>query len=222
MSQQNQTVGIQPHLQQTIIHNTARLGDPAQGARRATSTPRTPRGQSVPRTPRAALRSRSPKPPALPKGPQPELGLQEQQALPPGPSEPLVPSQPLVLDGPQEQQALPPGPSEPPVPVPPTPLEIGLESAQYESADFAEIPGMEEPPEATATDQQDLLEPPVPQAPAAASNPNSSRGSPTTPVTSQADSSTGQPENLLPAKRPFDSLTTLGREPSPLRSRQHL
>ncbi|CAE7284877.1 GIP, partial [Symbiodinium necroappetens] len=75
MNQQNQTVVIQPHLQQTIIQNTARLGDPAQG----------------------------------------------------------------------------------------------LESALYESADFADIPGMEE-------------EPPVPQA---------------------------FPEGLLPAKRPFDSLTTL-------------
>ncbi|CAE7665208.1 GIP [Symbiodinium sp. CCMP2592] len=136
IQQRTQTVVIQPHVQQTIIQNTARLGDPAQGSRRATSMPRTPR--------------------------------------------------------------------------------VGLESAQYESAPFNEIPGFEEeppvppPPHAQGAEeaQHEVPEPPVPQAPQPQSVSSSSRP-PTTPVTSQPSSGTEPGGNLLPAKRPFETLATL-------------
>ncbi|CAE7534105.1 UCK2 [Symbiodinium necroappetens] len=117
----------------------------------------------------------------------------------------------------EEQQALPPGPSDPPVPVPPTPLEIGMESAQNESADSADIPGQEdEPPvpqahqevpvESAANTEEDPA-PPVPQAPVPRSI-SSGFGAPTTPVTSQPSWTHEPVDNLLPAKRPFDALTT--------------
>ncbi|CAE7350990.1 GIP [Symbiodinium sp. KB8] len=218
MSQQNQTVVIQPNMRQTIIQqNTARLGDPAQGARRANSMPRTPRATSAPRTPRAALRSRSPKPPAAIAAAPGTDGPQEQQALPQVPPEPPVPRSSLGSEGHQEQQALPQVPPEPPVPVPPTPLEVGLESAQYESAAFSDIPGFDEETETPVPQSEphestdaplhtDLAEPPVPQAPGERQTPSGSRA-PTTPVTSSLSSNTG--ENLLPAKHPFDTLVTL-------------
>ncbi|CAE7834550.1 RE1 [Symbiodinium sp. CCMP2592] len=213
-TQVQSTLVYQPQVQNTVVHNTARLGDPAQGSRRGMSTPRTPRARSAPRTPRA-IRSRSPKPSALAAQP---ANRSEPQELQPLPSElPEPPVQLPSLDGNLEHQELQPLPSEllePPVPVPQTPLEVGLESAAYSSAPFEDSNSdqhMEEPETPvmpmTVTVERPTGQQQPGQVQAASASAASSPRPSTTPVTSEAPS--GGPDPLPPAKRPFETLSTL-------------
>ena len=210
----------QPSVQNTIVQNIARLGEPNQGARRGGSVPRTPRGYPAPRTPR----SRSPAPAAAPRA---ALHQQGQQELPPQlpqglPEPPVpVPSQ-LRQQGPQELPQLPEGLPEPPVPpVPQTPLEPGWESAPFglDSADY-ETDAEPDVPPPRDEDQQlpsgDAVPPqPIHVDPAETPVPPTAPGSqasdrpPTTPVSSSPTAPMEEAPNLLPAKRPLETLTTL-------------
>ena len=215
---QQSTLVYQPTVQNTFVRNTARLGEPSQASRRGGSVPRTPRGTPAPRTPRTPRtpRSRSPLPPAV-HGPPPEP-RQLPQELP----EPPVPEPVLESVAPPEPQQLPEELPEPPVPPAlPTPLEVGWESAPFDSAGYE----TDFEPEPLPSGQPDPLlpqaagAPPEQQGPSASSSAahtaaaDSATGTaerpPTTPVSSQPSNLETEAPALLPAKRPFDALTTL-------------
>ncbi|CAE7223119.1 LZTR1 [Symbiodinium necroappetens] len=121
---------------------------------------------------------------------------------------------------PPEPQQLPEELPEPPVPpVPVTPLEVGWESAPFESAGYdtdfePEVPLPEQPEQRqqpAGVPQQELEPQALSSAPqaAAGSARDSSDRPPTTPVTSGPSTPSVEPPGLLPAKRTFDALTTL-------------
>ena len=218
---QQSTLVYQPTVQNTYVKNTARLGDVPQGSRRGGSVPRTPRGDAAPRTPRTT-RSRSPLPVAASVSTA-AREPQELQQLPKGLPEPPVPPVPPTPEAqePQELPQLPEGLPEPPVPpVPETPLEVGWESAQYDSAGYETELELETPqPAEPALLQPSEAEtaPVVPehsastsaaQTAAAGSEPGSSSRPPTSPVSSAPSTTRTEPPGLLPAKRPFETLST--------------
>ena len=221
-----QNLVYQPTVQNTFVRNVARLGDPSAGARRGASIPRTPRGTSAPRTPR----SRSPAPPARPVADTRAEELQEPQAqLPQELPEPPVPdgSQTRAEER-QEPAQLPeelPEPPVPEVPVPETPLEPGWESAPFSSAAY-ESEAEPEPLQPAELEQlfstttgargrSTTGSTPLaassggaPGQEAASADSTSSVRPPTTPVTSEPSAQEGGQPSLLPAKRPFEALTT--------------